>query len=134
MMKAGLIEIADLYAINKSDRKDSDKLYLNLKNMLELSDNDWMPEIIKTIAINGEGISELYNKINNHRNYLLDSQNIYKKYNKRFIKRIKDKLVQDFENSFWNENRIKILNIETTKEINKRSSIQTIINKIKSSS
>ena len=131
MMKAGLIEIADIYAINKSDRKDSDKLYLILKSMLDLSNSSWIPEIIKTIGTNGEGIPELYDKINLHRDYLLKSEVIYNKYNQRYIKKIKDRLIQDFENNFWNNNRLEILDLEVSKESDKRSSIHEIINKLK---
>ena len=132
MMKAGLIEIADIYTINKSDRKDSDKLYLILKNILDLSNNEWLPDIIKTVATDGIGISELYDKIYNHREYLLKTEIIFKKYNQRYIKKIKDKLIQDFEDSFWNSERLKILDLEVEKDTNKRKSTKEIINKLKS--
>ena len=134
MMKAGLIEIADIYAINKSDRKDSDKLYLILKNMLELSHGNWLPSIIKTVATKGDGISDLYDEIKNHRKYLLDSKVIYKKYDQRYLKKIKDKLIQDFEDNFLNEKRVNELNAEVEKESNKRMSVQEIITKLKSTS
>ena len=132
MMKAGLIEIADIYTINKSDRKDSDKLYLILKNILDLSNNEWLPNIIKTVATDGIGISELYDKIYNHREYLLKTEIIFKKYNQRYIKKVKDKLIQDFEDSFWNSKRLKILDLEVAKDANKRKSTKEIINKLKS--
>jgi LAO/AO transport system kinase len=71
MMKAGLIEIADIYVINKYDRKDSNKLFIALNNMLKLVVNDkWTPKIIKTVAINDRGIRELYNAIYNHLNII----------------------------------------------------------------
>ena len=71
MMKAGLIEIADIYVINKSDRKDSEKLNLYLDNMLALIDkNKWKPDIVKTIAITGKGLDELIKKLYEHKNYL----------------------------------------------------------------
>ena len=54
MMKAGIIEIADIFVINKSDRKDADKLFVSLKNILSFTDKlkskDLFPKIIKTIA------------------------------------------------------------------------------------
>ena len=121
-----------IYTINKSDRKDSDKLYLILKNILDLSNNEWLPDIIKTVATDGIGISELYDKIYNHREYLLKTEIIFKKYNQRYIKKIKDKLIQDFEDSFWNSERLKILDLEVEKDANKRKSTQEIINKLKS--
>ena len=133
MMKAGLIQIADIYAINKSDRKDSEKLYLILKNMLELSHGNWIPSIIKTVATKGDGISALYDEIKKHREYLLNSEIIYKKYEQRYIKKIKDKLVQDFEENFWNKKRLEELGLEIKKKPNDRKSVQEIISKLKSS-
>ena len=132
MMKAGLIEIADLYAINKSDRKDSDKLYLILKNVLELAHSSWNPEIIKTVATEGKGISDLYDKIHLHRKYLLESKIIYNKYNERYIQKVKSKVIQDFENNFWNKTRLDILNMEIKKEEHKRISPKQILSKLKS--
>jgi len=132
MMKAGLIEIADLYAINKSDRKDSDKLYLILKNMLDLTHSSWTPEIIKTVAINGDGISDLFDKISLHSKYLLKSKIIYNKYNERYIHKVKSKVIQDFENDFWNKARLDMLDMEIKKDENKRISPKKILSKLKS--
>ena len=132
MMKAGLIEIADLYAINKSDRKDSDKLYLILKNMLDLTHSSWTPEIIKTVAINGDGISDLFDKISLHNKYLLKSKIIYNKYNERYIHKVKSKVIQDFENDFWNKARLDMLDMEIKKDENKRISPKKILSKLKS--
>ena len=56
IMKAGLIEIADIFIINKYDRKDSEKLNLALKNMLSISaKSEYLPNIINTIAIENYG-------------------------------------------------------------------------------
>ena len=132
MMKAGLIEIADLYAINKSDRKDSDKLYLILKNMLDLTHSSWNPEIIKTVAINGDGISDLFDKISLHSKYLLKSKIIYNKYNERYIHKVKSKVIQDFENNFWNKARLDMLDMEIEKDENERISPKKILSKLKS--
>ena len=133
VMKAGLIEIADIYVINKYDRKDSDKLFLTLSNMLQLSDKDkWIPNIVKTIAINDVGINDLKDELSKHNDYLINSNKILKKYNERFIKKIKYKLINEFENSFWNKKRYEMLNEEIKKDANKRSSIDNIIKKIKS--
>ena len=133
VMKAGLIEIADIYVINKYDRKDSNKLFLTLSNMLQLSDkNKWVPNIVKTIAINDVGINDLKDELSKHNDYLINSNKILKKYNERFIKKIKHKLVNEFENSFWNKERYDILNEEIKKDVRNRPSIDSIIKKIKS--
>ena len=128
IMKAGLIEIADIYVINKYDRKDSDKLYLFLNNMLSMIDkNEWKPAIVKTIAIKDFGISDLIDEISNHENYLIEKEHLIDKKNKRYIKNIKNKLIQNFENKFWNEQRIKILNKELSKMPSERKMPNDII-------
>jgi len=133
MMKAGLIEIADIYVINKYDRKDSDKLFLRLSNMLQLTDKDkWIPSIVKTVAINDIGIDDLKDALSIHNNYLVESNIGSTKYNERLIKKIKYKLINDFEDSFWNQERYEVLNEEIKKNKKNRSSINSIIEKIKS--
>ena len=76
MMKSGLIEIADLYVVNKSDRQGSNRLVLTLKNMLDTSPSlekeDWDIPVLMTNALSSEGIDELIQSINNHFQYLND--------------------------------------------------------------
>ena len=68
MMKSGLMEIADLYIINKSDRDGADRLYNSLNKILDLNmGKGWNPAITKTSAINGLGITELYDQILSHK-------------------------------------------------------------------
>ena len=128
IMKAGLIEIADIYVINKYDRKDSDKMYLFLRNMLSMIDkNKWIPSIVKTIAIKDFGISDLVKKISKHKKYLLDNNYMIEKINKRYIKNIQDRLFQNYEKKFWNKKRVSILNDELKKDPEKRKMPNEII-------
>lgn len=61
--KAGIMEIADIFVINKADSPDADKLERQLHAMLALGLKDRsVPEIVRTIATQGEGIDELYKK------------------------------------------------------------------------
>lgn len=64
-MKAGLMEIADIFAVNKSDRPDADAFVKNLRLMLAPTFTQHATEvpIVKTIAANGTGLSHLYDKI-----------------------------------------------------------------------
>jgi len=59
-IKAGILEIADLFVINKSDRDGADRVHADLDFMLSLAQNDAAPrpEIIRTVAVANEGISE----------------------------------------------------------------------------
>tara|TARA_B100000941_G_scaffold181410_1_gene130183 strand:- start:33062 stop:33994 length:933 start_codon:yes stop_codon:yes gene_type:complete len=132
IMKAGLIEIADLYVINKSDREDADKLFIILSNMLQLVKNKkWIPEIIKTVAIENVGIDELYKNLENHKKYLLDSDGLDFKNNKRFIKKIKNEIVKNFEDSFWTSNRLNFMEDFFKKKKIQKISLSSIIKKLK---
>ena len=68
--KAGLMEIADVFAINKADRKGVEQTRRDLEQMLDLSElpaDSWRPPIVATVATTGEGIGELWAAINAHR-------------------------------------------------------------------
>jgi LAO/AO transport system kinase len=70
--KAGLMEIADVFVINKADRKGVEETRRDLEQMLELSDlphDAWRPPIIPTIASSKEGISNLWDAVLEHRAY-----------------------------------------------------------------
>jgi LAO/AO transport system kinase len=68
--KAGLMEIADVFAINKADRKGVEETRRDLEQMLDLSElpaDSWRPPIVATVATTGDGIGEFWDAINAHR-------------------------------------------------------------------
>ena len=65
--KAGLMEIADVFVVNKADRPGAQDSVRELKQMLEMSEAEWRPEIVETVATKGEGIDELWAAIEKHR-------------------------------------------------------------------
>src|SRR3954464_12638610 len=66
--KAGLMEIADVFVINKADRKGVDQTRRDLELMLDLSElGDWRPPILPTVGAKGEGVDELWQAIVDHR-------------------------------------------------------------------
>jgi LAO/AO transport system kinase len=67
--KAGLMEIADVFVVNKADRQGARDAVRELSQMLELSEAEWKPDIVQTIATKGEGIDELWTAIGKHRSY-----------------------------------------------------------------
>jgi LAO/AO transport system kinase len=68
-IKAGILEIADVLVVNKSDREGADRSVRHLIAMLELRPHDARPvEIVKTTATSGAGIDELVLAIDRHRN------------------------------------------------------------------
>jgi LAO/AO transport system kinase len=70
-MKAGIIEIADIYVINKADREGATRMRLDLRNALELGGKPkgWNPPITLTEAIYGKGVDELVEFIEEHKQY-----------------------------------------------------------------
>lgn len=67
--KAGILEIADIFVINKSDRDGADILHRDLRSLISLGNyqaSDWKPSIISTIATKGDGVPELLEDIEKH--------------------------------------------------------------------
>ena len=74
--KAGILEIGDLYVINKADRDGADQVRRDLRGMLSLAERAegaWKPPIVKTVASKGEGIDEVVAEIDKHRAWLESS-------------------------------------------------------------
>jgi LAO/AO transport system kinase len=78
-IKAGIMEIADIFAVNKSDLPGSDTLVVEIETMLNMKTTEkrWRPPVIQTSSLNGEGLGDLFAAINDHRNYLQENE-IYK--------------------------------------------------------
>jgi LAO/AO transport system kinase len=72
--KAGLMEIADIFVINKADRPGVAETRRDLEQMLELSaPGEWSPPIIDTVATTGEGVDDLWHALAEHRDWLIRS-------------------------------------------------------------
>ncbi len=98
-MKAGIMEIADIFAVNKCDMPGSDSIAAEVELMLDLRDDHvkWRPPVVKTSTVNkGEGILDLLSAIERHRNYLID-KGIY---NQKRLDRIKSETL-DIVNYQW---------------------------------
>ena len=76
-IKAGILEIADIYVVNKADKEGVDRLVSELKMLLTLApERSWKPPILKTVASAGEGIDEVIAAIDRHRTFLQESGEI----------------------------------------------------------
>jgi LAO/AO transport system kinase len=75
--KAGLMEIADLFVVNKADRDGAAETARDLNAMLDFSGElDWRPPVVETVATSGRGIEELFDAIRTHRAYLEDNDRL----------------------------------------------------------
>ncbi len=78
-MKAGLLEIGDVFIVNKADHPGADDVVEDLQIMLDLgqrSEGDWRPPVLKTVAVKNEGLVELADAFWTHRQYLVASGNM----------------------------------------------------------
>jgi LAO/AO transport system kinase len=75
--KAGILEVADVYVVNKADRDGADHTIRDLRTMMSLvedrSTDAWKPPIVKTVASRGEGTEELVDALNSHHEWLTTS-------------------------------------------------------------
>lgn len=123
-MKSGLMEIADIFVLNKSDREGADRAFVELRNILDLKstqDEDWPIEILQTAAMNNEGIDAVYEKIQSHYQFLQDSGGLLKKRQRRYERRVEGVVRQHLNQMFWSADRTEKLTdaieqIETIKK------------------
>ena len=74
--KAGILEVADLFVVNKADKPDAQQVVRDLRNMIALAnraEDDWKPPIVSTVAVRNEGIQELVSRLNQHWSWLNDT-------------------------------------------------------------
>jgi LAO/AO transport system kinase len=89
--KAGILEIGDIYVVNKSDREGADQLRRDLRNMIALGEHPegaWKPPIVKTVAHRGEGVDELVQEIDKHVAWLAESGEL----GRRRTRRVRDEI------------------------------------------
>jgi len=109
-IKAGILEIADIFVVNKADLENVDATVMALQMMLDLSDKDeggWRPPIIKTVATRGDGVRELLDAIERHRTYICETNRMEKMHYERSKMRVleivrnklMDKLVSELGSS-----------------------------------
>ena len=105
-MKAGLMEIADVFVVNKADRPGADKLARALKATLGLraaSPDGWIPPIVRTVAVEGQGVEELERAIEAHREHGRKTGALDKKRGQRAAERVRDIVARRCEREVWVE-------------------------------
>jgi LAO/AO transport system kinase len=72
-VKAGILEIADVFVVNKADRPGADATYRDIQGMLALGErapDEWRPLVVRATAVRGEGIDDMVTAIDKHRAWL----------------------------------------------------------------
>mgnify|MGYP001395508958 CR=1 FL=1 len=115
LMKAGLIEIADMFVINKADREGSNRIASTLKNVLHHFSNGKPrePLVLKTIANKGEGISELYLAIKEELRLMQNNGFLSNRKLVRYKDRVSNIIQNSLEKEFWTSARKDLLDTKT---------------------
>jgi LAO/AO transport system kinase len=119
-MKSGLMEIADFFVLNKSDREGADQAVRALKTILTFrithAEDEWIPDVVSTIASKGTGIDEVLAEIEKHKEHLKKTNSLVSKRLERERERVIE-LVEGFLRvDFWTSERKKKLE-ERLKEV-----------------
>jgi LAO/AO transport system kinase len=107
-MKAGLMEIADIFVINKADRDGANNLAGEIEAMLSMrqAEDDWTIPVLLTTAVRGEGVEEVVEAVEKHREFLVSSQLLEKRRHERIRKRIRDIVNLRIETLLWENEEV----------------------------
>ena len=108
LMKAGLVEIADIFVVNKSDRQGADRLAQSLKSILHsITKKDHLePPIYNTSADRNKGISKLYKGLTDLTEVMVDKGLMNQKYLDRHRNRVLNLIQDQLLGKFWTQQRL----------------------------
>ena len=107
-MKAGLMEIADFFVLNKADRPGAEQAVMSLKMILGFRphhEGSWMPDVVTTQASEGKGVKEVALLIKSHQEFLRASGSLEQKRRARLERRIREIIDDQLHLDFWNSER-----------------------------
>lgn len=96
IMKAGIMEIADIFVVNKADREGADKIVAEVNLMLDIAgERSWRPPVLKAIAESGQGVDDIIWAVEEHRLYLQKSEEGKKRRSSRIRHEVEEILRRD---------------------------------------
>jgi len=99
-IKAGIMEIADIFVINKSDREGAERVEREIRAMqaLAVRSDNWTPPIVKTVAVDGVGVPELATAIAEYEEFLQKQDLVLKKkiesWRERLVEMLRESLLE----------------------------------------
>ncbi|MGC8594697.1 MAG: methylmalonyl Co-A mutase-associated GTPase MeaB [Candidatus Kryptoniota bacterium] len=135
-MKAGLMEIADFFVLNKADRPGADQSFNAITTMLQIAtgqhnivknSNGWMPFIVKTVASENKGIEEVLAGISKHAEYLTSTKKLIEKRRERIKKVIKESVQDILTKKFWTPEKIRVLEENLDKVVENKISTYRLV-------
>jgi len=111
LMKAGLVEIADIFVINKSDREGADHLADTLSSMINAIGNDSKPDapVFTTVASDGRGMDKLFDGVFDQLDKFDRCGLLVQKKKERYRNRVKKLIQEQLLGEFWTEDRLRKL-------------------------
>jgi LAO/AO transport system kinase len=108
-MKSGLMEIADFFVLNKSDREGAEQAVRAIKTILTFrithAEHEWIPDVVQTVASNGSGVDAVLAEIDRHHNHLTDTNTFLEKRRSREHERIVELVEDILRVNFWTPER-----------------------------
>ncbi|HEX2039098.1 MAG TPA: methylmalonyl Co-A mutase-associated GTPase MeaB [Acidimicrobiales bacterium] len=97
--KAGLLEIADVFVVNKADRPGAQETEHDLHHMLDMNMHmgEWRPPVLQTVAVSGEGIEDVWGAVEEHRSYLERSGELARRRERRLLDELREIVVHRLE-------------------------------------
>jgi LAO/AO transport system kinase len=134
--KAGMMEIADIFVVNKADKEGANIVVYELESMLGLTDkHGWKPPVVKTIATGSVGINELAKRIDEHFNYLKENDLIRERHKRRaemeIVNIARELITRDVEEMKKSEAYNKLIEGIIEKKTDPHSAVDEILKMVK---
>jgi len=132
-IKAGIMEIADIFVVNKADRENANKAVMDIQAILQLDNKEkaWKTPVLKTVALTGEGVPQLIEKIEEHRHFLereIERKRSLGKTEAELIEAIKEKLASSIIDDLKKEGKFEeFLQKILEKEIDPASAAEKLL-------
>ncbi|UCG43047.1 MAG: methylmalonyl Co-A mutase-associated GTPase MeaB, partial [candidate division WOR-3 bacterium] len=109
VMKAGLMEIGEVFCVNKSDREGADRLVMEIETMLGLRNRDdgWRPPVVKTVATTAAGVEELLAELGRHREHLDTTGQMAGRRRARVTRKIRELVEERMRKDAWTRSEVR---------------------------
>ncbi len=138
-IKAGIMEIADIFAVNKCDLPGADKVVAEVQIMLDQqsSHEGWRPPVVPVSCLNGQGVNNLVGDIQKHRAYLLDHNILHSKRSERMRAETLDITIHKWQQQIFTQLKLpdrvnELLDRVTAREMDPYSASNKILEHLKS--
>lgn len=106
IIKAGIMEIADLFVVNKADLQGAERTTTEINIMLDMKKGDhWRPPVVQTVSVQNKGLDQLWESLQEHRKYMHESSKLETVRRERVKRELTDQVEYLLKNSVWEQVR-----------------------------